>query len=62
MMYGERDCHKPQWLWIDLTGLLDFSVLEENGENGDETKWTDSRYLVMVETKDLVDGLAVGML
>lgn len=62
MMYGERDCHKLQWLWTDLTGLLDFSVLEENGENGDETKWTDSRYLVMVETKDLVDGLAVGML
>lgn len=47
---------RPNWVI-----QMDDGGFEKNGGNGSEVKWTDSRYFVMIEPKDLADGLAVEM-
>lgn len=40
---------------------MDAGGLEAHGSNGEGVKWTDLRYLVMVEPEDPADTLAVEM-
>lgn len=47
---------RPNWVI-----QMDDGGFEKNGGNGGEVKWTDSRYFVTIEPKDLADGLAVEM-
>ena len=58
---GKGIVMEPVWLWTDLSELSDGMMVAWECMVAMEVKWKDSRYLVMVEPKDLADGLALGV-